>query len=264
MKKVALLWLALSAQAPAPAPPAPLALWRLDCGSLVEDNPRPLPWKKSELPVPCYLVQHGNRYMLWDAGTSARALNNAHPTIKLKRTISDQLRDINVRPEQIEFVGISHYHGDHTGQATQFPKAKLVIGAEDVAALKATPTPGGAAPTHLQPWLAGTAPLVALREDLDVFGDGRVIVLMTRGHTPGHTSLLVKLASRPVMLSGDLWATHENVLTDEMPAFNTSFAETAASRERFRRLARELDAVVILQHEVDDIDKLPPFPQAAR
>lgn len=243
---------------------ADLGIRRLDCGRIVEPDVRPLPWQKSDIPVPCYLIRNGNRYLLWDAGTSARALGNAHPTIKLDKTIADQLAQIGVRPEQVEFVGISHYHGDHTGQASKFPKAKLLIGARDLAALKAEPTPGGAAPTHLAPWIDGDAPVTALIEDHDVFGDGRVTVLMTPGHTPGHTALLVKLASRPVMLSGDLWATNEDVLLDEMPDFNTSRAETAASRERFRRLALKHDAMVILQHEVDDIAKLPPFPQEAR
>ena len=258
----ALAWVVLAGAVPAPDPK--LALWRLDCWRLVEPDRKPLPWKEPDMPVGCYLVRHGDRYLLWDAGVSVRALGNAHPTIKLDRTIEDQLRQIGVRPDQIEFVAISHYHGDHTGQAARFPKAQLIIGAGDLAALKRTPVPGGAAPTHLAPWITGGAALSERTEDMDVFGDGSVVVLMTPGHTPGHMSLLVKLASRPVLISGDLWATHENVLTDDMPEFNTSRAETAASRERIRRLAYKHDAMVVLQHEPDDINKLPPFPQAAR
>lgn len=250
------------AQAPAAAAPT-LSLWRLDCGRIEDGEARPSPWRRAPLPVPCFLVRHGERYLLWDAGISARALGNAHPTLKLDRTISDQLAQIGVRPEQIGFVGISHYHGDHTGQASQFPGARLLIGAADLAALKGTPAPDGAAPTHLAPWIEGGAPVDALVEDKDLFGDGRVLVLTTPGHTPGHLALLVKLAGGNVMLSGDLWATHDNVLTDDMPAFNTSRAETAASRERFRRLAWKLEATVILQHEIADLAKLPPFPKAA-
>ncbi len=87
---------------------------------------------------------------IWDAGISRRGLNNAHPVAKLDRTISDQLAQIGVKPEQIEFLGISHYHGDHTGQATQFPKAKLLIGAGDLAGLKSVPPPRGAVPPHIQ------------------------------------------------------------------------------------------------------------------
>lgn len=260
----AALWLLLTGmQAPPPPPPAQLALWRLDCGRIMEEEEGASPWNPQPMPVPCFLIRHGERYMLWDAGLSARALGNGHPTLKLDRTIADQLAQIGVRPEQIEFVGISHYHGDHTGQASAFPRARLLIGAGDLEALRREPPPGGAAPTHLAPWLTGGAPLSALTEDLDVFGDGTVVVLMTPGHTPGHTSLLVKLPRGNVILSGDLWATHENVLRDSMPDFNTSRAETAASRERIRRMADRLDATVILQHEALDVARLPTFPQAA-
>jgi hypothetical protein len=48
-----------------------------------------------------------------------------------------------------------------------------------------------------------------------------------------------------------------------MPDFNSSRAETIASRDRIARLAEKLDATIILQHEPADIAKLPAFPQAA-
>src|ERR671917_2009042 len=88
------------------APQPSLKLWRLDCGRLDENRARPWAWQKVPTPTPCYLIAHGSRYLLWDAGVSRRALGNAHPTIKLDRTITDQLAQIGVRPEQVQFVGI--------------------------------------------------------------------------------------------------------------------------------------------------------------
>ena len=258
------LGLPAGAAAAADPPPATIKLWRLDCGRLDENRALPWPWQQVASPTPCFLVAHGNRYLLWDAGLSRRALGNAHPTAKLDRTISDQLAQIGVKPEHIEFVAISHYHGDHTGQATQFPQAKLLIGAGDLTALKSAVPPGGAAPTHIQPWIEGKSKVEALREDHDVFGDGRVQILMTPGHTPGHSSLLVKLARGPIILTGDLWFSHADALKGTMPDFNTSRAETIASRERIARLADKLDAVILVQHEPADITKLPAFPAAAQ
>jgi glyoxylase-like metal-dependent hydrolase (beta-lactamase superfamily II) len=261
---LACVWLATgTGWAQAPAKVEPLKLWRIDCGRLDENRERPWAWQKVPTPCPCYLVAHGSRYLLWDAGISRRALGNAHPVAKLDRTITDQLAQIGVRPEQIEFIGISHYHGDHTGQATQFPKAKLLIGEGDFAALKSATPPGGAAPSHIQPWIDEASPVVALNEDHDVFGDERVVIFKTHGHTPGHSSLLVKLATGPVILAGDLWFSHSDALRETMPDFNTGRAETVASRERIARMAEKLDAVIILQHEPADIAKLPAFPQAA-
>ena len=251
------------AQAPEKAAPPPLKLWRLDCGALDENRERPWAWQKVPTPTPCFLIGNGSRYLLWDAGLSHRAIGANHPVAKLERTITDQLTEIGVNSGQIEFIGISHYHGDHTGQATQFPKAKLLIGAGDFEALKSKTPPGGAALSHIQPWIDGTSAAEPLVDDRDVFGDGRVTILMTRGHTPGHSSLLVKLATGPVILAGDLWFSHSDALRATMPDFNTGRAETIASRDRIARMAEKLDAVIILQHEPADIAKLPTFPTAA-
>jgi N-acyl homoserine lactone hydrolase len=245
------------------AAPPPIKLWRLDCGALDENRKKPWPWQQVATPCPCFLIAHGNRYMLWDAGISARAIGLNHEVFKLDRTISDQLKEIGVKPEQIEFVGISHFHGDHTGQATQFPQATLLIGAGDLEVLKRDPPQRGAAPPHIKPWLDGSSKVEALIEDHDVFGDGTVKVLMTPGHTPGHSALLVKLKTGPVILAGDLWFEHGDALRGSMPDFNSSRAETIASRDRIGRMAEAMNAVIILQHEPGDVAKLPTFPKAA-
>jgi N-acyl homoserine lactone hydrolase len=255
--------LGATAAAAQPAASPTIKLWRLDCGALDENRARPWAWQQVPTPCPCFLVGHGDRYLLWDTGLSARAIGASHPVARLDRTISDQLKVIGVKPEQIEFVGISHYHGDHTGQATQFPGAILLIGAGDFEALKGDLPPGGAAPTHIKPWIDGKSKVEPLVEDRDVFGDGTVKVVMARGHTPGHSALLVKLKTGPVILAGDLWFSHADALRATMPDFNTGRAETIASRERIGRMAEVLDAVIILQHEPADIAKLPAFPKAA-
>ena len=48
-----------------------------------------------------------------------------------KVSIVDQLAKLNIKPDQIKYVGISHYHADHTGQVGSFPKAELLIGTGD-------------------------------------------------------------------------------------------------------------------------------------
>ena len=49
-----------------------------------------------------------------------------------------------------------------------------------------------------------------------------------------------------------------------VPTFNTSRAETLASLDRFKKIAANLKATVILQHDGRDIGKLPAFPAGAR
>ena len=53
------------------------------------------------------------------------------PNVAPKVSLVDLLAQIAIKPEQIKYVGISHYHADHTGQVSSFPKATLLIGKGD-------------------------------------------------------------------------------------------------------------------------------------
>ena len=98
-----------------------------------------------------------------------------------------------------------------------------------------------------------------------MFGDGSVIVLRTPGHTPGHSSLLVRLKEMgPVLLTGDLVHFRENYESGGVPSFNFDRAQTVASIERTKQIVANVKATVVIQHDMRDIGKLPAFPAAAK
>src|ERR1700689_1844925 len=134
--------LATSAQA---APDVSLA--RLDCGT----PPPPTAVNerfsdtfaygelKIQFVFSCYLIKHGDEYMLWDTGHAMTM-----PKVAPKESLADFLAKIDFKPDQIKYVGISHYHAAHTGQIASFPKATLLIGAREWDAISA-PKPAEAA-----------------------------------------------------------------------------------------------------------------------
>ena len=262
---------ALAAFQPAPAAPMQMQMWRLDCGTVqigdldfFSDTFLYVGQKKT-LTDSCYLIRHGENYLLWDTGLpgelAGKTVQADGMTLTVTRRIVDQLAQIGVRPEQINFVGISHRHDDHTGQAADFPKATLLIGAEDFETVKSR---AESAP-RFAPWIKGGGKVEKVQGDHDVFGDGSVVMLDTPGHTEGHHSLLVKLPKTgPVLLTGDLWHFYENVRNRGVPSFNTDRADTLASMDRFDAIARRLKAKVVIQHEPGDIAKLPAFPKSAQ
>jgi N-acyl homoserine lactone hydrolase len=274
---LALGWLALGGMQAPPAaqPAAPVSLWRLDCGEFDFTDYNAFFSDTSEYPAgpkhlvgSCYLVRHGDQYMLWDtgipAGVVAQPIRTPAIAATLRASLTDQLARLGVRSDQVGIVGISHYHFDHTGQAATFPHARLLIGRGDVELLRRTPSVDEDSARGLAPWLTGGSRLEPLDSDLDVFGDGSVVMLDLPGHTPGHYGLLVRLASGPVLLSGDTWHFAEQVQRHGVPPFNSNRAESLASMDRLERLARNLHARLIIQHEPADVAKLPPFPEAAR
>ena len=57
------------------------------------------------------------------------------------------------------------------------------------------------------------------------------------GHTPGHSSVLVRLKEMgPVLLTGDLVHFRESYESNGVPSFNFDRAATVASIERMKRL----------------------------
>jgi N-acyl homoserine lactone hydrolase len=216
----------------------------------------------------CYLIKHGTEYMVWDTGFGMSA-----GPVAPKTSLVDLLAQVNVKPEQITYVGLSHYHGDHVGQVNSFPKATLLIGKGDwdiLAGPKLPPSvrrpPGDV--VNSEPfvnWISGDGKVEPLLLDKDVFGDGTVIMVNTPGHTPGHHVLLVKLPrTGNVLLSGDLAHFRENYDNNVVPGFNSNRAETLASIDRVKQIAANLKATFIVQHDPRDVDKLPAFPASAQ
>ena len=212
-----------------------------------------------QLTYSCYVVRHGDDYLVWDTGFAPGL-----PTSP-KNTLVELLGQLGVTPAQVKFVGISHYHGDHTGQVSQLPQSTLLIGKGDWDALTDPKMAATANPVSFAHWISGGGKVEPLAGDRDVFGDGSVIVLNTPGHTPGHHSLLVKLAGMgPVLITGDVAHFRENLESRGVPTFNTDRAASLASLDRFRAIATNLRATVIIQHDQRDVSKLPAFPAWAK
>lgn len=258
----------MCAQSPAWSQAPAITLARLECGTNAAptdvggrmSDTYAYSGLKVQLTFSCYLIKHGDDYLLWDTGNPVGTTPTAPKT-----SLVDLLAQLKVTPDQIKYVGISHYHGDHVGQVSAFPRSTLLIGKGDWEVLTDAKFAGVANPAPFANWISGGGKVEPLPGDKDVFGDGTVVVLNTPGHTPGHHSLLVRLKEMGnVLITGDLAHFHENYETNGVPTFNTDRAATLASLDRFKKIATNLHATVIIQHDARDIGKLPAFPAAAK
>ena len=272
------LAMATSLAAPVSAQEAPdLEMWQLDCGTIELSDAGDFSdahlydGEERTLVVNCYLIRNADQYMLWDAGLSKDLIGISYTegafTVSMKRSLVDQLAELTLSPEDINLAAVSHYHFDHTSQLADFPDATLLIGTADWDVVKAAQEPNQLVdPRPFTPWLGeDTAPVTAIAQDHDVFGDGSVLIKATPGHTPGHASLLVRLPEKgDILLTGDLYHFEEQVTNRGVPQFNTNRADTLASMARFDAIAKSLDATVIIQHDSRHLDRLPTFPESAK
>lgn len=257
-------------------------LYRLDCGQVeVPDlnifSIRDLYVDQSKTFVSsCYLIQHGEHNLLWDAGLPEALIENPDTdpsdgfVVSVSKTLADQLAEIDLKPEDITHVSVSHGHGDHSGNLVQFNKAKLFIQDEEYNALKGDTQ--DAHDSHLavdnfKYFLENPSQVEVIKGDYDVFQDGSVQLISLPGHTPGHMGLMVNLADAgPVILSGDQWHFSENRINNGVPSFNYDVKDgkggeqTRASSAKLEKLIKDNDALLIIQHEPQHVHRLPAFP----
>jgi N-acyl homoserine lactone hydrolase len=288
MKRAALILLAtIGILLPRPAPAGPVTgaadrLYVLDCGvGHATDESR---WtvgvnvgKPIDISVSCYLIHHANDYFLWDTGISDAVAampegwypnNNPATDIHWTRakTLESQLAEIGVKPSDIKFVGISHTHPDHIGNAELFPGVPFLIQKAEYDYYFAPGKNGIAKPaSDPRPTFSREHPVNLVQEDLDVFGDGSVMIVYTPGHTPGHQSCLVHLAKTGwILLSGDAVHLQENWDNRRIPYFSTMPAEqklqTQLSMQRMADLISFYHAQLWINHEKTQSDKLKHAP----
>jgi glyoxylase-like metal-dependent hydrolase (beta-lactamase superfamily II) len=99
--------------------------------------------------------------------------------------------------------------------------------------------------------------------DRDVFGDGKLQIISTPGHTPGHQSIYVEFDGRkPLILMGDATYSLSKMRQRRLPAVVWSPDEMVKSWERLEEIERDTGAELRCTHEVDFKETTPIAPEA--
>jgi glyoxylase-like metal-dependent hydrolase (beta-lactamase superfamily II) len=273
--RVALLLLAGLFVAPLHAEPAApsLRLYVMDCGRIHFDDLAQFAdtgehdGKPGDLSAPCFLIRHPKGDLIWDAGLGDSLAGKPEGTLIrdgvhafVSKTLRSQLEEVGVKPNDVNYIAFSHFHWDHTGNANAFDKATWLLSRREVQALEGEPTPVGVRTDNLTAYKHARVELIDL--DRDVFGDGSVKILRANGHTAGHQVLMLRLPKTgTVILSGDLFHSRENFDKGLMPVFNFSRGETLGSVDRIRRILKNTNGRLIIQHEQKDFEALPKSPK---
>ena len=252
-------------------------LYRIDCGhSLANDESVWTPGenigKSIEFSSTCYLIRHGGSSLMWDTGVPEATMGDPKgwstlPKLivyHLDRTITSQLAEIGLKTSDIDYVAISHTHGDHIGNVKLFPDATVLLQRAEYDWINSGPLtdPNLNQLVILARQLMGHPKNLKLIDgDLDVFGDGSVILISTPGHTPGSQSLMVHLAnSGYIVLSGDVVHLQENFEKNIVPALNVDKAQSLASMQRVRDIMQSYNAKLFINHDKAQADRLKLIP----
>jgi len=272
----------VGAQVSSTRPSSDFRLYVLDCGyvrnidtwSAFGFDPAKIA-NTTDAACPCHLIVHPKGTLVWDAGTvpddeigkQAVPGNGAEPRrrtyFEATKPLRRQLADLGHKPEDITYFALSHYHIDHAANANMFKGSTWLVRRAEREYMFA-PAPAGIRAGNAAHFseLKNSRTIIVEPDVYDVFGDGRVQLMATPGHTPGHQVLVLKLAKTgPVMLAGDLYHYPEERRLGWIPLpleFNVE--QSRASRAAMEAYVKKTGTQLWIEHDYVANSKLKKSP----
>jgi glyoxylase-like metal-dependent hydrolase (beta-lactamase superfamily II) len=210
----------------------------------------------------CLLVQTGGQNIIIDVGYGHKLTDKQIANMQLRRPNGDLLAGLarlNLAPEDIHLVINTHLHGDHASGNTRydeagnivptFPNAEYVVQRREYedAMRPNERTRATYFPFNYQP-LYESGQMRLLDGDTELAPG--ITGVVTRGHTPGHMSVVLESGGQFAMFVCDLasYAIHFERL-GWMTGYDVEPLETLECKRRWQRWALEKDALLIFPHD---------------
>ena len=206
----------------------------------------------------CFLIDHPGGRLLWDTGLpDARCpLSFGETTMVVTTPLLTLLSEHGLMPEDIDYLGFSHMHLDHAGNANCFAGSTILISAREDAFAFGPEAAGTYFPEDYSDLLGSRKMLIDDRHD--VFGDGSAVIHAAPGHTVGHQVLTLTAPDRqPLILAGDVYYDEADRIHRRAPAWNADQAESFRTMDRIEELATELNARLLIHHVAEAPESWP-------
>jgi N-acyl homoserine lactone hydrolase len=178
-----------------------------------------------------------------------------------EQALSSHLQQLEVKPDDLDFILLSHLHWDHVSGIPDLPGVPLLINRVEYDAAKAHTANTGATPLIWQ--LMGDNPhelfdctgpaYMGFRSSYDLFGDGSLVLVPLPGHTPGNTGLFINRAdgSRLFLVGDAVWsaenymypATMHPILWSAFTSDDASARQTLIDLHRFSHRHPEIPVI---------------------
>ncbi len=215
-----------------------MKLYLFQCGTIITKKHLLVEGPESnepfEVPVPFFLIEHPDGNVLFDTGQPMSSVNatvtgNYIPAMAEDDHVSRQLEKVGLKTTDISHIVLSHLHSDHAGGLEAFKDAICYIQEKEI--------------QHgNNQILADRDPLQCrfINGDQDIFGDGKLQIIFTPGHTPGHQSLLLNLEKwGKTLLTGDAVYTEEILDHNLMPGVFHNRKASIETIEKIQKMRTE-------------------------
>jgi len=186
-----------------------------------------------------YLVKYKGKNILIDTGFKSSRMKRIF-SIKDYEDPLKILAELNVSPESVDFVILTHSHFDHAGNAWRFKNAKFIMNKHAYRKLKVDPS------------MKKLIKLTAKGKNLDLFDKEKTFldffqIKWIGGHSPGSSIVLLKDGDKKYCFTGDEVYLKENIEKNE----GIGSAYSHRRNMGFIKFIRNSDYAPLIFHQPD-------------
>jgi glyoxylase-like metal-dependent hydrolase (beta-lactamase superfamily II) len=222
------------------------------------------------LPILSFLIEHPEGRFLVDTGDTWRNsvpgyLPRWNPfftkQVQIKvapaEEIGPRLHAMDIDPARdIAAVILTHFHHDHTGGLDHFPHNRILASRESYEAscgIKGKMM--GCLPQRWPIWFKPDLvaldgpPVGPFASSYPITRDGRIFLVPTPGHSPGHVSVVVRDEDMTYFFAGDATYTEANLRDEKADGVTNDPALSVATLRSIKAFASKEPTVILPAHD---------------
>jgi N-acyl homoserine lactone hydrolase len=218
------------------------------------------------LPIHCWAIEHEGVVRLVDTGetAAARDVPFARMDVKREQELPAAMAAAGLALDAVTEVVLTHAHGDHMDGLVHV-RARVWINDAELKAVRSPmgrvmrrvlrqPLPPGFAP---EPYALDDGPFGAFPRSRKLSDDGRIVIVDTAGHTPGHVSVLcIDDSGQHVLLAGDATDSLEQLHARRADAVAPDTEVHVATLETILAHCAEHPTVYLPSHDPGSAERL--------
>ncbi len=237
------------------------------------DTPVPQDWTSSDVILPngefgqsihFWLIKESGRISLIDSGVGNNKQRPALPFLSdMNLPILERLAELGVRPEDVNFVLMTHVHIDHVGWNTvlrdgswqpTFPNAQYVFSAVEKSYFENSKPGNFNFEANLPAYQDSLVPIIEAGLSKEVVVDGSEAIpgfafMPTPGHSADHASILFTSNGKQALFTGDIMHHPIQVYRPDWNSIYCEFGDNAlASRKWALEFAAENNIPMFTAH----------------
>ena len=240
--------------------------FKMDGGAIFGVVPKAI-WSNKITPDPqncinialnCILIKHLNKTVLIDTGIGTKLPDNIKTRFSTNSgKLVDNLKNINIDAQEIDYVIITHLHFDHVGGCTAydidgglynvFPNATHLIQKRDwdEATILNDRTRNAYNEQDFMP-LYDNGQLELIDGDLELLPD--LNIHLTGGHTAGHQIVRFSTAGRTFATLGDILPTEHHIPPHYATSFDINPLDTMTAKNQWLPIAESEQWLISFGH----------------